>query len=80
MQGVGFRWFVKEQAGLLGLRGWVRNLDGGEVEVVATGDAKSLASLDEKLRKGPSGARVSQVTTSEIPHQSVDTKSFEIRR
>ncbi len=80
MQGVGFRWFVKEQAGRVGVRGWVRNLDGGEVEVVAAGDETTLASLDEKLRKGPSGAHVSQVTSSEIPHQSVDTKSFEIRR
>ena len=80
VQGVGFRWFVRDQATRMGLRGWVQNRDGGEVEVVAAGTESGLTSLDEMLRKGPSGAHVSQVRTTEIPHQTVDTKSFEIRR
>src|ERR1700722_7577787 len=39
VQGVGFRWFVHQEAAGLGLRGWVRNTEDGHVEVVAAGEA-----------------------------------------
>ena len=35
VQGVGFRWFVQREASELELRGWVRNTEDGDVEVVA---------------------------------------------
>ena len=38
VQGVGFRWFVRERARALHLSGWVRNLESGNVEVAAAGD------------------------------------------
>jgi acylphosphatase len=79
VQGVGFRWYVQGRASRLGLAGWVRNLDDGSVEVVATGDQPSLASLDEIVRQGPPGARVTAVTTADVPHEVVDTKSFNIK-
>ena len=34
VQGVGFRWHVRQWAQHLGIRGWVRNLDSGSVEAV----------------------------------------------
>ena len=37
VQGVGFRWFVEREAAQLGVTGWVRNCDNGDVEVMATG-------------------------------------------
>ena len=58
VQGVGFRWFVRERARRLGLSGWVRNLSDGSVEVAAAGDAHQLELLRGELRRGPSGARV----------------------
>jgi acylphosphatase len=58
VQGVGFRWFVREEARRLGLAGWVRNLPSGEVEVLADGDTAAIESLAEALSKGPPGARV----------------------
>ena len=61
VQGVGFRWFVREEARRLGLAGWVRNLPSGEVEVLAEGEAAAVASLSEALSKGPPGARVEMV-------------------
>ena len=61
VQGVGFRWFVHREAAELGLRGWVRNTDSGEVEIVAAGDAEALAELNEALRKGSRGSRVDAV-------------------
>ena len=61
VQGVGFRWFVRERARRLGLSGWVRNLSDGSVEVVASGDAHQLEFLMGELRRGPAGARVDQI-------------------
>jgi len=45
VQGVGFRWFVREEARRLGLSGWVTNLPDGEVEVRAGGEGSSLERL-----------------------------------
>ncbi len=61
VQGVGFRWFVRERARALGLTGWVRNRQDGSVEVLALGDDVALQKLRELLRSGPGGARVSDV-------------------
>jgi len=61
VQGVGFRWFVRERARRLGLAGWVRNLPDGSVEVAAAGDEKQLQLLRAELQQGPSGAAVEQL-------------------
>jgi acylphosphatase len=37
VQGVGFRWFVHREASELELKGWVRNTEDGDVEVVVAG-------------------------------------------
>jgi acylphosphatase len=58
VQGVGFRWFVRERARRLGLAGWVRNLPDGSVEVLAAGDPGQLDLLRQELRRGPNGASV----------------------
>lgn len=61
VQGVGFRWFVQCEASELDLRGWVRNTEDGNVEVVAAGDEADLAELRASLRRGPRGSRVDRV-------------------
>ena len=61
MQGVGFRWFVQREASLLDLRGWVRNTEEGEVEVVVAGEAADLDELRASLRRGPRGSRVDRL-------------------
>jgi acylphosphatase len=66
VQGVGFRWFVHREAADLGLRGWVRNTDAGEVEIVAAGDAAPIAELRAELHKGSRGSRVDVVIEHEL--------------
>ena len=61
VQGVGFRWFVREEARRLGLAGWVRNLPSGEVELVAEGSPAALDAFARTIGKGPPGARVEVV-------------------
>jgi acylphosphatase len=58
VQGVGFRYFVRQEAVRLGLSGWVSNEPDGSVRVVAEGSAPALEQLQRVLRDGPSGARV----------------------
>lgn len=58
VQGVGFRWFVRERARRLGLTGWVRNLPDGSVEVAAAGDQQQIELLKGELQRGPQGASV----------------------
>jgi acylphosphatase len=61
VQGVGFRWFVHREASELNLRGWVRNTEDGDVEVVAAGEDPDLAELRASLRQGPRGSRVDRL-------------------
>ena len=61
VQGVGFRWFVREAARELDVAGWVRNRPDGGVEVAADGSVAALRELAERLREGPRGASVSGV-------------------
>lgn len=61
VQGVGFRWFVREAARELDLSGWVRNRSDGCVEVAADGETRLLADFRDRLRKGPPHARVESV-------------------
>jgi acylphosphatase len=80
VQGVGFRWFILSRAQELGVRGWVRNRPDGAVEVVGLATAETIARLDAIVRRGPPGGHVTQVTADDVPHESVDAKSFHIRR
>ena len=61
VQGVAFRWWVKEQADRLELRGTVRNRPDGSVEVHAAGDRASLAELLDLVHTGPRHAEVESV-------------------
>ena len=53
VQGVGFRFTAERVAVNLGLRGWVRNLSDGRVEVVCEGEEADLVNLLDKVKSGP---------------------------
>jgi acylphosphatase len=66
VQGVGFRMFALGSASSLGVRGTVRNLADGSVEVIATGDDARLAAFRRELAQGPPGARVEAIEVREL--------------
>ena len=65
VQGVGFRYFAQRAAAELGLTGYVRNLDDGQVEVYATGTVERLSQLAGLLHRGPRWADVRGVDEEE---------------
>ncbi len=65
VQGVGFRAFTHGNAVDLKLRGWVRNLADGRVEILARGQAGVLMTFESRLRTGPSLSRVESVLCTE---------------
>ena len=70
VQGVGFRWFVREAARRGGLAGWVRNHADGRVEIAASGPEPAIADLLSAARTGPPGARVDHI--SDLPLTALD--------
>jgi len=51
VQGVGFRFTVQRAAADLDLRGWVKNLPDGRVEILAEGDRGKITQLCQNLEK-----------------------------
>lgn len=66
VQGVGFRMWTEREAGLLGLRGWVRNERDGSVTALVCGPEEVVASMIERFWSGPRGSAVTEVTTRSV--------------
>ena len=66
VQGVYFRANAQKQAVKLHLKGYVKNLETGEVEIVACGHSEALQALIAWCHKGPLLAKVSQVVTTPL--------------
>ncbi|MGC8578839.1 MAG: acylphosphatase [bacterium] len=79
VQGVWFRASTKEIADKLGIKGWVRNLPDGSVEVDATGNADAIEEFIQWCHKGPPGARVTDVSI-EYVESMADYTDFKIIR
>ena len=61
VQGVGFRYWVEQQAMRHDLAGWVRNLGDGSVEALFSGPAEVVATMIASCRRGPASASVDAV-------------------
>ncbi|MCB1539501.1 MAG: acylphosphatase [Rhodoblastus sp.] len=79
VQGVGFRYFVVDEARALGLAGFVRNLRDGRVEAEVSGPADKVEALIAACRRGPPGSRVDGVEIA-AASAAVLLEPFEIRR
>ena len=79
VQGVGFRYFVKQCAEMAQLCGYTRNLVDGRVEFMLQGERAAVDRVVEQIRTGPKHAEVAQI---EFDRAAVDAKFsvFEILR
>jgi acylphosphatase len=78
VQGVSFRYYARQRAQKLGLRGYVRNCADGSVEVVAEGPRRALDELQAWLQRGPSMAEVDHVDVT-WEDTTGEWASFEVR-
>ena len=58
VQGVGFRYFAQRSAARHQVRGYVRNLEDGRVEVHAEGGERAVEEFKNDLRAGPAFSNV----------------------
>jgi acylphosphatase len=71
VQGVGFRYFISQQADQYEIKGWARNNPDGTVEVWAQGSDEKMGKFIDKIKQGPS---MCDVTDSEI--ETFDHEEF----
>jgi acylphosphatase len=77
VQGVGFRYWMQDQARSLKIAGWVRNRRDGGVEAVISGEPEAVEALLSRCRRGPSTARVGEVRI--LGENEGNYAQFEIR-
>ncbi len=77
VQRVSYRATLAQQAGALGLTGWVRNLPDGRVEFFAHGRSDRVRALLDWARRGPRLARVEQLYADDVDESP--PRAFEIR-
>jgi acylphosphatase len=69
VQGVFFRAETQSQALRLRLKGWVRNMSDGKVQIVMEGEEDDVKTMIAWCHKGPRLARVENVDYHEEPFQ-----------
>lgn len=80
VQGVGFRYFVLDQAEGLGLAGWVRNEYDGTVSGEASGEPEAMEIFRRELERGPAMAYVSRLDWTPLSEGQSLPFPFEVRR
>ena len=78
VQGVSYRFSARETAERLSLTGWVKNTAEGHVEAIATGNEEALQQFISWCKKGPPGAKVTEVLVN--PVGETPFKGFSITR
>ena len=76
VQGVFFRNFIKEEAEKNDIRGFVRNLEDGRIEIFLEGDNANVGKMIEICKKGPKYAQIRNVEEKEEKFQ--DFKNFKV--
>jgi len=77
VQGVGFRFTVRQIATGFEVAGWVRNLPDGRVELLASGEATELNDFLEAIRDSELAGFIHNETSHEVPPPA-SLRGFEI--
>ncbi len=78
VQGVGFRFFVRNIAQKLKILGFVKNKEDGSVYIEAVGDKEKLKEFLDKCKIGPLFSRVENIEEKWIEIDSCEFNNFEI--
>ena len=77
VQGINFRFFTKKKADELGIKGYIKNLENGNVEAIFQGDEDSIKKIINWCKKGPSSAKVDSIEINQIKLEK-EYKEFKI--
>jgi len=77
VQGVWYRAWTAEEAGRLGLHGWVRNRKDGTVEALFVGPEADVNTMLVKCHDGPPAAEVEKVET--FPAEGIVPRRFDVK-
>lgn len=80
VQGVGFRWFVRDTAKRFGISGWVANQADGSVTGDAMGTEAAIGGFLTALAGGPRLAKVESMEVTEFEPSGEREPDFEIRQ
>jgi acylphosphatase len=78
VQGVGFRWSLRDAAKGFDVTGWVRNLPDGRVELQVTGEEDEVRAFLDRVAQGELHALIHKQTENKL-NQPVAARGFEIR-
>lgn len=79
VQGVSFRYFTKQVAVNLTVKGTVQNLDSGQVEIIAYAEERILNEFINEIKKGPSPwCKVEDFQVEKLEQSEATPLSFEI--
>lgn len=78
VQGVGFRWTVRNIAKGFDVTGWVRNLLDGRVEMQVNGDANEVRAFLDGIKQSEVGSYIRKQTENKL-EKPVEANGFEIR-
>ncbi|WP_024653046.1 acylphosphatase [Borrelia persica] len=78
VQGVGFRFFTEQIAKKIGIKGFVKNLDDGRVEIVVfSNNNEQIESFEKALKKGNGYSTIAQIEKKILDSQyPFDFKNF----
>ncbi len=76
VQGVFFRSFIKENAERYNVKGFIRNLEDGRIEIFLEGASDDVNKMMELAKKGPKHSQIKKVAVK--PERFQDFKSFKI--
>ena len=77
VQGVGFRYWLRNKANQKNIYGWVRNKVSGEVEALLIGNDAKISDLIDLCKKGPSSSKVTKIIVQNYQEEYLN-RSFNI--
>ena len=78
VQGVGFRWTVRDAAKGFDVTGWIRNLPDGRVELQVTGEENEVQAFLDRIAQGELHSLIRKQTENKL-EKPVPARGFEIR-
>ena len=79
VQGVFYRKFVADKLRRMGIRGYVRNLPDGSVEVVVRATEEELEAIRRILEEGSPMSEVEEIVEEPLEEDDLIYEGFEIR-